>query len=272
MFIYQWVLTIDIECDDEMATTVCEESDLTWKTMLYNATIHLAIFGYTFYITILSFANGVYLFSYHPPIMLAGVWYFSCAIWHFFYWNSISFPHQFLICMTEAILSFSNENIFTRRLNHRQRMTFHWVLQTIGTVLITIAFGVIIASKNSRSKDHFTTWHGIFGLIATIGTILAIFGGVIAKYSFPMRQIIRPVTVKVMHSLLGTIVYILMVFTVFLGFYSNWFKKNSSLTGIVVSNVIIFFIIQYVLVQPIQMIYGRIKNIYLRSNLYAEPQ
>lgn len=174
--------------------------------------------------------------------------------------------------MTEAILSFSNENIFSRRLNHKQRVTLHWILQVLGSFLIAAAFGVIIASKNSKGKPHFATWHGIFGLISSIGIVLNLFGGIVAKYSFPIRQIIRPVIVKVLHSLFGTVVYILLVFTVLLGIYSNWFKRNSSVTGVVVSNVIIFFIIQYVLVQPIQLIFSRIKNIFLRSNLYSEPQ
>lgn len=173
--------------------------------------------------------------------------------------------------MTEAILCFSNENILTRHLNHKERVTLHWILQTVGSCLIAAGFVVIIASKNSNGKPHFASWHGIFGLIAIIGSAVAMIGGVVAKYSFPIRQIIRPVTVKVLHSLLGTIVYILMIFSVLLGIYSGWFKRHSSGTGIVVSNVIIFFIVQYVLVQPIQLIYGRIKNIYLRSNLYSEP-
>lgn len=174
--------------------------------------------------------------------------------------------------MTEAILCFSSENVFTRNFNHKERVTLHWILQTLGGCLIAAAFAVIIASKNSKRKPHFATWHGLIGLVAIIGTALALFGGVVAKYSFPLRQIIRPVTVKVLHSLLGIVVYILMIFTVLLGVYSNWFQRHSSFTGLVVSNVIILFIIQYVLVQPIQLLYGRFKNIWLRSNLYSEQQ
>lgn len=179
---------------------------------------------------------------------------------------------QFFICMTEAILTFSNENIFTRYLNHKERMKFHWILQIVGSCLLAVAFTVIIISKNNNGKPHFATWHGIFGLIATIWVVLAMIGGVVAKYSFPIRKIIRPVTVKVIHSIFGCVVYALMIFTVLLGVYSNWFKRHSSVTGVVVANVIIFFVVQYVLVQPLQLIYGRIKNIYLRSNLYTETE
>lgn len=49
------------------------EMQLSWKIKIYNAAIHLAIIGFTIYITVLSFANGIYLFSYHAPLMLAGV-------------------------------------------------------------------------------------------------------------------------------------------------------------------------------------------------------
>lgn len=244
----KYVLTVDIECDEVMMKGR-NETDLPWKTMLYNSAIHLAILFFTVFITILSFRNGISLFSYHPPLMIG-----------------------FFVCMTEAILCFSNENIFTRYLNHKERMTFHWILQIVGSCLLTVAFTVIVLSKNTKNKPHFATWHGIIGLVTTIGVALAMVGGVIAKYSFPIRKIIRPVTVKVIHSIFGCIVYGLMIFTVLLGVYSNWFKRHSSLTGIIVANVIIFFIVQYVLVQPIQLIYGRIKNIYLRSNLYSEPQ
>lgn len=72
LFIYKWVLTVDIECDD-MNLKDGGDKKLTWKTMLYNSAIHSAIIGYTIYITIISFSNGIYLFSYHPPLMLAGV-------------------------------------------------------------------------------------------------------------------------------------------------------------------------------------------------------
>ncbi|KAG4074546.1 hypothetical protein HA402_005611 [Bradysia odoriphaga] len=244
----KYVLTVDIECDEMMAKGH-GDADLTWKTMLYNSAIHLAILAFTVFITILSFRYGMNLFSYHPPLMVG-----------------------FFVCMTEAILCFSNENILTRYLNHKERMTFHWILQIVGGCLLAIAFTVIVISKNTKGKPHFATWHGIFGLIATIGIVLAMCGGVVAKYSFGIRKIIRPVTVKVIHLMFGCVVYALMIFTVLLGVYSNWFKRHSSVTGAIVANVIIFFIVQYVLVQPIQLIYGRIKNIYLRSNLYAEPQ
>lgn len=169
--------------------------------------------------------------------------------------------------MTEAILCFSDENIFTNFLNHKERITLHWILHTIGGFFITASFGVIIASKNSKGKAHFTTWHGIFGLITIVCVALSVFGGLIAKYSFQLRQTFRPVVVKVLHSVFGSVVYVLMIFTVLLGVYSNWFKRNSTIVGLVVSNVLILFIIQYVLVQPIQIVYGRLKNIYLRSNL-----
>lgn len=174
--------------------------------------------------------------------------------------------------MTEAILCFSNENILTRYFNHKERATIHWILQTVGICLISVGFAAVIASKNSKGKPHFVTWHAIIGLVAMIASVLALIGGIIARFSFPIRHIIRPVTVKVLHSLLGTIVYILMIFTILLGIYSNWFKRHSSVTGVVVSNVIILFVIQYVLVQPIQLIYKRFRNIFLRSNLYAEPE
>lgn len=271
-YLQKWVLTVDIECDEVMMKGR-NETDLPWKTMLYNSAIHLAILFFTVFITILSFRNGISLFSYHPPLMIGvSLTYsndlFETLILIYDVWEFL----QFFVCMTEAILCFSNENIFTRYLNHKERMTFHWILQIVGSCLLTVAFTVIVLSKNTKNKPHFATWHGIIGLVATIGVALAMFGGVIAKYSFPIRKIIRPVTVKVIHSIFGCIVYGLMIFTVLLGVYSNWFKRHSSLTGIIVANVIIFFIVQYVLVQPIQLIYGRIKNIYLRSNLYSEPQ
>lgn len=169
--------------------------------------------------------------------------------------------------MTEAILCFVNENILTYYLSHKERVTLHWILQVIGSCFISAGFAVILASKYSKGKPHFATWHGIFGLIAIISAALAILGGIVARYSFSLRQFIRPVIVKVLHSVLGVVVYILMIFTVFLGVYSGWFKRNSNITGLIVCNALVLFIIQYVLVQPIQIIYGRLKNIYLRSSL-----
>ena len=110
-----------------------------------------------------------------------------------------------------------------------ERVTLHWILQTVGSYLIAAGFAVIIASKYPTGKPNFATWHGIFGLKAIIGAAGTIIGDIVAKYSFPIRQIIRPVTAKVLHSLLGAIVYILMIFTVLLGLYSKWFKGSNGI-------------------------------------------
>uniref|UniRef100_A0A1B0CRP4 Cytochrome b561 domain-containing protein n=1 Tax=Lutzomyia longipalpis TaxID=7200 RepID=A0A1B0CRP4_LUTLO len=83
---------------------------------------------------------------------------------------------------------------------------WHPALLTIGTiggVLSTAGFIAILAHKFVNDKHHFHTYHAIVGLITFILTALVGVGGVWTKYSYNLRQYLRPVLAKLIHGALG---------------------------------------------------------------------
>lgn len=50
-------------------------SIINYTSYLTNIIVHILIFGFTGFVTYVSFAKGVVLFSWHPPLMLIGVSY-----------------------------------------------------------------------------------------------------------------------------------------------------------------------------------------------------
>ena len=64
-------------------------------------------------------------------------------------------------------------------------------------------FGAIYLNKEIAGKKHFTTWHGLFGLLTVIGVLLAAAGGLVAKYSLLVKNYIKPINVKLYHATWG---------------------------------------------------------------------
>ena len=44
-------------------------------------------------------------------------------------------------------------------------------------------FAAVFLNKEVNNRKHFVSWHGKFGLATSVAVVLAIIGGVIAKYS-----------------------------------------------------------------------------------------
>ena len=94
-------------------------------------------------------------------------------------------------------------------------------------------------------KKHFTSWHGLFGLLTCGGVLLAAVGGLLAKYTGLVKDYVRPINVKLYHAtgaMIGEIdnisskhpnmisflpsVFSLAMVTMCLACYSNWFKNR----------------------------------------------
>lgn len=66
-------------------------------------------------------------------------------------------------------------------------------------------FLAIYLNKEIAGKNHFTTWHGRFGLAAVIGTMITALWGLGAKYSSSLRSIMKPINIKLYHATFGLI-------------------------------------------------------------------
>lgn len=168
--------------------------------------------------------------------------------------------------MFQAILSMSNLNCWTSKLNFKQRVTLHWVLQASALVSTTIGFFVIVVNKFKADKDHFQTTHAIFGLSTYLLTIIVASGGVWTKYSFQLRKYFKPVYAKISHALMGIIVFCLGVVTVSLAVYSEWFMKVSTGDMQLPLVAALGLSAAYVIYNPMVLCYKRITNA-MRSSL-----
>ncbi|XP_059609161.1 transmembrane reductase CYB561D2-like isoform X2 [Phlebotomus argentipes] len=222
-----------------------QQSQASWVQIVMNFVIHSLLLVLTAYVVYVSFSQGVFLFSWHPALMTVG----------------------YVIFMTEAILSFAENNLMARNRNFKWRVKLHWILQTIGGVSITVGFVIILTNKFVNDKPHFHTTHAIVGLITVILTVLVAAGGIWTKYSYDLRQFLRPVYAKLIHAIGGSVLYILAVTTLILGMNSDFFQRYSFSCAEWVGGFILVLSAIYVLIKPLTTCVARFKTAFMRASL-----
>lgn len=142
--------------------------------------------------------------------------------------------------MSHGILAMSDKNVFTQGLNYQKRVTTHWVTQAVALVLITIAQSAIYINKERYGYPHYQTTHSLFGLVTYLLTVTATLGGTLTKYSYQLRNVVKPAMLKIGHSFAGITVYMLATATIFLGLNQSWTDYNDLYVklGILVSFLI----------------------------------
>lgn len=179
----------------------------------------------------------------------------------FLHVNNYRLFFQFFVLMTQAVLTFCENNVPTFWLNTKQRTLAHWVLQAIAACSITAAFVIIILNKIRLGKDHFTSNHGIVGLTTIVCTIVSTIGGLATLYSFRLRNMVPPINLKIGHALFSVCTYVLAMTTIILGLYSSWFlEENTSYTIVGICIAMIVFVAGYTVVSPLLKTARRIRR------------
>lgn len=154
------------------------------------------------YISYLS-GPGSSLFSWHPTLM------------------SIAFS----TFMLEAILMFSPESSLLFWASRKTKVTTHWILQTSCCVCALIGFATIFFNKVKASKPHFTSWHGVFGLITVVYSLVQASCGIFLLYP-SLAKNWKLVQLKTYHATFGLFGFTMGCGTIVLGTFSNWFVSN----------------------------------------------
>src|SRR5699024_824945 len=124
---------------------------------------------------------------------------------------------QIMLLMMESLILFRKENIHTLYIPRTKKKYIHGFLQFLSTVLITVGIAFRIKTK---SGEHFNTTHGILGksklkfkksktefvllgLVAWILMWISIFLGLATSQSQLLKNIVKPVWIKLCHTLIG---------------------------------------------------------------------
>ena len=133
---------------------------------------------------------------------------------------------QFVAGMFEALMVFNRESSLFINVTRTTKILIHHILQVFAIICSLLGFAAIFYNKVLNDKPHFTSWHGLLGVITICSIPLAAVGGNIIKYQF-LRQLLNIKlslgALKIYHATGGLIVFTLVMFTMMLGLYSNWF-------------------------------------------------
>ncbi|KAJ8953014.1 hypothetical protein NQ318_015376 [Aromia moschata] len=178
----------------------------TYKHHLTNVA-HCCILTYTVLVVYLCIKHPIEFFTWHPLLMSIG-------------WT---------LLMTEAVLMLSKENVIPKqlKLNHTIKERLHWVFLTIGALLIAAGFIVVTISKNEKNKEHYTSWHGIFGLIGMIAYIPPCINGIPLLYRRDIGDYVNIRIVKFVHIIGGIVSLTCGGLSLLLSVYTKWFARHT---------------------------------------------
>lgn len=111
--------------------------------------------------------------------------------------------------MTQSILAFYSENVWSKQHSRQTHKTLHWILQGLGSSAAVAGMIIEFINRWQKSKNHFISTHSILGLTAFILTILGVLNGVSALWAVELRARIKPVYLKFAHNLNGIAAFVI---------------------------------------------------------------
>lgn len=164
--------------------------------------------------------------------------------------------------LTEALGIFTSKTYLGQEVKYSDKVTLHWGLNASAATLIGIAFWSIYTNKNNNDFAHFISPHATYGLITLIMVAGTSSGGLAAKYNALFCNFIKPVQLKLVHSLFGTLTYIMATYTLCLGLQSDWTHKQISEQWINVLVYATWSMAGLALINPLGSILSKIRTLF----------
>eukprot|EP00117_Sycon_ciliatum_P027256 scpid99095/ scgid22188/ Cytochrome b561 domain-containing protein 1 len=140
-----------------------------------------------------------------------------------FSWHPTLMSFAFLVAMPNGIFALSRNHPLYASAKLSSKVTIHLLSQLVAVSSALIALATIITNKDNNKADHFTTRHGLIGLITCIAMVGATSGGVLANNTQLVKAFIKPAAMKSIHAFAaGCAVYPLAMTTIVLATYSNF--------------------------------------------------
>ncbi|CAH2008817.1 unnamed protein product [Acanthoscelides obtectus] len=183
----------------------------------------------------------------------------------FFTWHPLLMSLGWMLLMYEGIIVISKENPIGHYfgLTHDLKNFWHWVLITAASFLVLAGFAVVYTNKNQEGKDHFTSWHGLFGLLSIIICFPSVVNGTATLWEPKLKNVLDPYVTKLIHQCFGTVAIIFGGLCSILSVYSNWFavashrNKYMYLVGIVCTVYSFIWILQRPLLKCYRKIFKK---------------
>ncbi|KAK9528973.1 hypothetical protein VZT92_013097 [Zoarces viviparus] len=163
---------------------------------------HCICIGFTVFIALLS-RPGTSWFSWHP--------FFMTLAFSFF--------------MTEAILLFSPHGSPLKRFSHKTKGRVHGILQGLCASCAVLGLAAIYYNKHLNGKAHFTSWHGVLGLLTVCVVGLQSLAAVPLIYH-SLAKGWSLAKLKRYHAATGMVTYLLGSASLLLGLSSAWFTGS----------------------------------------------
>lgn len=163
--------------------------------------------------------------------------------------------------MFEAIITFSSTNSLTKTINYPNKIKYHWILQSGALCCIFIGFLIVYINKNRLNKQHFTSWHGLFGFISVLSCIPTLFNGIAALYNIKLKKYIKPNSLKAIHLFTGLTTFIFGGISLILSVYTKWFERKTNQNEFLfyAGLLITTFTVIWTLIRPIKQFVNKLK-------------
>ncbi|KAL0160652.1 hypothetical protein M9458_044377, partial [Cirrhinus mrigala] len=116
------------------------------------------------------------------------------------------------------VLLFNPYSSPVKKLKHKTKGRLHWILQGLCVCCATAGLAAIVYNKNLNEKPHFTTWHGLIGVLTSVGGLPLLYPKLAKGWSLAK--------LKRYHATSGLLTYLLGSLSLFLGLCSAWFSSS----------------------------------------------
>uniref|UniRef100_W5L2Y0 ascorbate ferrireductase (transmembrane) n=1 Tax=Astyanax mexicanus TaxID=7994 RepID=W5L2Y0_ASTMX len=144
-----------------------------------------------------------------------------------FSWHPFLMTIVFSFFMTEAILLFSPHSSPVGKLKHQTKVRLHWILQSLSSFCAVVGLITIFYNKHLNDKPHFTSWHGLIGVITVCVVVLQSVGALPLLYH-KLAKGWSLAKLKRYHAASGLLTYLLGSSSLLLGICSSWFTGSVS--------------------------------------------
>ncbi|CAG9830125.1 unnamed protein product [Diabrotica balteata] len=170
-------------------------------------------------------------------------------------WHVVLCVMGFALCMAEGVQIFRHESVVTFGHTREEKKMAHMIVMAFAFICITIGISLKISQKEDFNLEHFSSTHGVLGLIAWILSFIAVLGGVFSMYF--RNTSISPRVVKLCHIFLGITTYALGVACLC---YGLEYLMGGRGRGWVALVILLVVYATYSLIGPFKSIFNYLRN------------